>query len=60
MIKDLFKTPFARGNTIGFLVAIIGFIGPHNLEHLVWFGNGIIFWSWVEKYLFSKYDNRKE
>ena len=55
-MKELFKTPFARGNTIGFIIGTIGFLGPY---HLVWFGVGIIFWTWVEKYFFTNYDNRK-
>ena len=57
-MKQLFKTPFARGNTVGFIVGMIGYlgIGPY---HLSWIGAGIILWTWVEKYFFNNYDNRK-
>jgi hypothetical protein len=56
-MRELFRTPFARGNSVGFIVGMIGLlgIGPY---HLVWVGTGIIFWTWVEKYFFSNYDNR--
>ena len=54
-MKQLFKTPFARGNSVGFILGIIGFLGPF---HLMWIGVGIILWTWVEKYFFSNYDNR--
>ena len=57
MMKQLFKTPFARGNSVGFILGIIGFLGPY---HLTWIGVGIILWTWVEKYFFSNYDNRIE
>ncbi|MDC0448720.1 hypothetical protein OAL61_04360 [Candidatus Pelagibacter sp.] len=57
MMKQLFKTPFARGNSVGFILGIIGFLGPF---HLMWIGVGIILWTWVEKYFFSNYDNRIE
>ena len=58
-MKKLFKTPFARGNSVGFIVGLICIlgIGPY---HLAWIGVGIILWTWVEKYFFSKYDNRIE
>ena len=58
-MKKLFKTPFARGNTVGFIIGMIGLlgIGPY---HLTWIGVGIIFWTGVEKYFFSNYDNRIE
>ena len=57
MMKQLFKTPFARGNTVGFILGMIVFLGPY---HLTWIGVGIILWTWVEKYFFSNYDNRIE
>jgi len=51
MIKDLFKTPFARGNTVGFVVGILGYFFNYPL---VWLGGGIILWTWIERYFFSK------
>ena len=56
-MKKFFKTPFARGNFVGFIIGIIGISGVASY-HLAWIGVGIILWTWVEKYFFSNYDNR--
>jgi hypothetical protein len=58
-MRNLFKTPWARGNTVGFIIAFLGFVGiaPY---HFVWIGVGIIFWVGIEKYFFSNYDNRRD
>ena len=57
-MKNLFQTPFDRGNTIGFILGMLGISGivPY---HLSWIGVGIVLWTWVEKYFFVDYDNRK-